>query len=89
MSKFRLVKKSSNPQISTFQVLDSEGSICGSINVQTQDEAELLRCWSGNHQRASSQNIGQCPSGSIYETQITAFKSCIVKGMFMTVRLWI
>ena len=47
MSKFRLVKKSSNPQISTFQVLDGEGSICGSINVQTQDEAELLRCWSG------------------------------------------
>ena len=45
--RFRLVKKSSNPQISTFQVLDGEGSICGSINVQTQDEAELLRCWSG------------------------------------------
>jgi hypothetical protein len=46
--QFKLVKKSSNRQISTFHVVDGQDSICGSINVQNQEVPDLLRCWSGS-----------------------------------------
>ena len=45
---FRLIKKSADQQLTRFQVLDSAGSICGSINVPNEEVPALLRCWSGS-----------------------------------------
>lgn len=44
---FRLINKSADQQLTRFQVLDSEGSICGSINVENREVPALLKCWAG------------------------------------------
>jgi hypothetical protein len=46
--KFNLVKKSSNQLVVKYHVTNSDGDICGSINVSPSEEADLLRCWVGS-----------------------------------------
>lgn len=44
---FKLVKKSSTKALTTYQVLDGNGNIRGSVNLAPEDEADFLRCWNG------------------------------------------
>ena len=67
MSKFRLIKKSADQQLTRFQVLDSAGSICGSINVENREVPDLLRCWSGSTAESAP------PKGSAKATMVAAF----------------
>jgi hypothetical protein len=60
--KFKLIKKSADQVLTRFQVLDGEGSICGSINVQNQDVSDLLKCWSG---AAESPSPKQSPTKAL------------------------
>ena len=45
MTHFRLSRKEAGPVLTKFHILDSAGSIVGSINVQTEDADDLEKHW--------------------------------------------
>jgi hypothetical protein len=54
MSKFKLIKQFSNQLVTKFHVLRGD-DIVGSINIKPDEEADLLRHWSGPAPSASAQ----------------------------------
>jgi hypothetical protein len=49
MTTYRLTKRSSNKLITEFHVLDANHDVIGSISIPPQEEADLLRHWTGPH----------------------------------------
>jgi hypothetical protein len=50
MTQFQLKKVSANDSLIKFHVINqSDGSICGSVNVAPSEESDLLKHWRGAH----------------------------------------
>jgi hypothetical protein len=74
--KFNLKKVSSNQVVAKFHVLNSDGDICGSINVLPHEEADLLRCWVGSTAKPQQSKMSQ--KNPMITAMMAALKS---KGM--------
>jgi hypothetical protein len=59
--KYRLIKKCSNRARTTFHVLNSSDDVVGSINVSPNEEADLLKHWSGSVEGVKQQSQNRNP----------------------------
>ena len=80
MTPFKLIKKASNRSRSTFHVIDSAGSICGSINVANDQAADLVRCWSGATTNSPKQSPKNALAAAFMKARRPTSKAAILRG---------